>query len=138
MNSKGFFLLLFFCLYSEITNISVIKTQFSYNLKYCLEDDSSFIGIINKGIESLCSIGYNLNEIVDAFSFNKYDNYNDRESARKEREIKFRQAYPDFELKNYAKDHGLRCVLYDKRINILDDSSILEIPYNFRPLYYRN
>ena len=93
MNSKGFCLLLFFCLYLEILNTSVIKTYTTYNHKFCLNKENTSISRkINNGMQSLYALLYGI------------------------------------------KIHGLNCVLYDKKIDILDDFSIREIPYNFRTI----
>ena len=134
MKRIGLYFIVSFCLFNLISN-HVIKTQFEMNQKYCLKKYDYFFGKVDGILKPLTSLAYHFIEITDNFiGRDKYMSYDDMVNAKKEREIKFRQSYPDYELINFAKENGVKCVLYDKRIDILDDMSFVEIPYNFRPI----
>ena len=121
-------------LFSEIYNNGVLRTQFTLDQKFCLDDS----GIVDNAINSLTSAAYVLGEFFeitrDIAGDNRYETYGEKKEAKMQREREFRKANPKFELRNYANKNGINCVLYDKKIEILIDGSIVETPYNFRPL----
>ncbi len=133
MNTIGLWFLLFFDLFSNISN-RVMRVTYSEDHKYCFEKEPSFFGVIDNTLNAVTSGLYGVNEILEFFNGKNYVNNKERESARIKREIEFRKINPLADLKNYMYQNGLNCALYDKKIDILDDGSIVEIPYNFRPL----
>ena len=133
MNHIRFSLLLLILL-AEIKSSYVLRTQFSPDHKYCLDDSGTLDNVIN----SISSGAYILGEFLEIAGhiagFKKYNNYEEANNAQMQREREFRKANPQFGLRNYAESNGINCVLYDKKIEILNDGSIVETPYNFRPL----
>ena len=130
MNCIKLDLFLLFCLLFQINN-KVINTQFSYNHKYCLEENDSFFGKIDNLLTGLGTSAYHLINTIDSFTDRNY-----LESQKHEERYKrFRLMNPDYELKKYIKEHdGIKCVIYDKKFEFFDDRTMLEIPYNIRPI----
>ena len=137
MNTLGLFLLLLLCFYAEANN-KVIRTQFSPDHKFCLNEEPSFLGFMDGISHGVASGSFAILELFDVLGdivgHNRYSSYEDRMNARKEREMHLRQANPFFQLKTYMNNNGLKCALYDKKIEFLSDGSIVETLYNFRPL----
>ena len=133
MNTIGLWFLLFFGLFSNISN-RVMRVTYSDDHKYCFEKEPSFFGFIDNTLNAVSSGLYGVNKILDIFNGKNYANYEEWKSAKRKREIEFRKANPLFELRNYMRENGLHCALYDKKIELFDDGSIVETPYNFRPL----
>ncbi len=137
MNILGLFLLLLLCFYAEANN-NVIRTQFSPDHKFCLDKEPSFLGFmddISHGVASGSYVAAEIFDILDTITGRRrYSSYEEGMNARKEREIHLRQANPFFELRTYMNNNGLKCALYDKKIEFLSDGSMVETPYNFRPL----
>ena len=133
MNTIGLWILLFFGLFSNISN-RVMKITYSEDHKYCFEKEPSFSGFIDNTLNAVTGGLYGVNEILEIFNGKNYDNYDEWKSARRKREKEFRKVNPLFQLRNYMEQNKLNCALYDKMIEIFDDGSIVETPYNFRPL----
>ena len=133
MNRIRLFLFIYFCLYVGINN-RIINSQYSQNHKYCLKsEEPSFWESLNSVLENMNTIMFNAGNILENFYGNDLP-YDDRLRANRERENEFQQNNPRAYLRGIAYKLNFNCFLYDKRIDMLDDGTIKETPYNIRPL----
>ncbi len=125
-----------FCSYIRINNKRIINTQYSQNLKYCAkkeEEESSILDTFNNIIDSLSNIMFSVGNIMNDYNTN-YNNYNNYLQANRERENEFRENFPTAFLKRLSFKYNCNCFLFDLKIDMFDDNTIEQTPYNIRPL----
>ena len=135
MNSLRLFLIIYFSLYIGINN-RIINTQYSLDHKYCIKgEDPSFFESLDNAIDSLANLAFSVDNILDNFNGDyQYMSYSDRVKAQREKEDRYNQNFPRAKLKRMAEQLHVNCILFDNRIDIIDDGTTKETPYNFRPL----
>ena len=136
MNRMRLFLFICFCLYVEINN-RIIDYKYSYDHKYCVKSENpSFFESLNNLIDTFANIGFNLGNIMDNFNGNndQYQSYSDYAKAQRRKENEFSQNFPTAYLSSIAQRLNVNCILFDTRIDMIDDGSIIYNPYNIRPL----
>ena len=129
------FLIVYFCLYVEINN-RIINTQYSLDHKYCIKsEDPSLFESFDNALDSLANLAFSVDNILGNFNGDyQYMSYSDRIKAQREKEDEYNQKFPRAKLKRVAEQLHVNCILFDNRIDIIDDGTIKESPYNFRPL----
>ena len=133
MNRIRLFLFIYFCLYIGINN-RIINSQYSQNHKYCAKsEEPSFWESLNNVLDDMNTIMFNAGNILGNYYGNDLP-YPDRLRANRERGDEFQQNNPRAYLRGIAYQLNVNCFLYDKRIDMLDDGTIKETPYNIRPL----
>ena len=135
MNRIRLLLFICFCLYAGINN-RIIDTQYSQGHKYCEKSkDPSLFEQFNGAVDSLANIAFSIGNIIDNFnSNNQYNSYSEYVNAQRRKENEFNQIFPTANLKRIAQQLNVNCFLYDKKIDMIDDGTIIETPYNIRPL----
>ena len=135
MNKLKLFLIVYFCLYVGINN-RIINTQYSLNHEYCIKsEDPSLFESLDNAIDSLTNLAFSVDNILGNFNGDyQYMSFSDRIKAQREKEDEYNQIFPRAKLKRIAEQLNVNCILFDKRIDIIDDGTIKETPYNFRPL----
>ena len=133
MNKIRFFLFVFFCLCIGINN-RIIHSQYSTNNKYCRKSENpSLWETFENAVDSLNVMLYNIGEAIDSFN-GDYSSYSDRIKAKKEKKDEFIQNSPSAYLYEIALRLNVNCFLYDNRIDMIDDGTTKETPYNIRPI----
>ena len=86
-------------------------------------------------MDGLKNTVFNIHELLRCISDNDPNrSYSDKVKSSNERVDEFHQNFPRSYLMEEAEKLKVNCILYDKRIDMLDNGSIKETPYNFRPL----
>lgn len=129
------FLIIYFCLYDRINN-RIINIQYSYDNKYCIKSENpSFFESLDNVLDSLTNIVFSVGNILDNFNNNnQYMSYSDKVKDQREKEVEYSQNFPRANLKRIAEQLNVNCILYDTRIDMIDDGTTKETPYNVRPL----
>jgi len=92
-----------------------------------------FLDTFNNAIDSLSNLMFSVGNIMNDYNAN-YNNYNEYIQANRERENEFRENAPTAFLQRLSFKYNCNCFLYDLKIDMFDDYTIGETPYNIRPL----
>ena len=76
---------------------------------------------------------YSVGNIMDNYKGN-YNSYSDWSQAKKERENIFKENFPTAYLQRLSSKYNCNCFIFDLKIDIFDDGTLEETPYNIRPL----
>ena len=135
MNKIICLLFISFCLYAGVNN-KIVKSQYTIDNKYCIEnEDDTYFDKFHSFMDGLKNTVFNIHELLRCISDNDPNrSYSDKVKSSNERVDEFHQNFPRSYLMEEAEKLKVNCILYDKRIDMLDNGSIKETPYNFRPL----
>ena len=127
------FFMFFFCLIG-INGKTIINTQYSQDLKYCATNENASFGEkINNIVDSLSNIANSLSNIWDNL-FCDYNSYSDWSQSKRDKEKIFKENFPTAYLQSISLKYNCNCFIFDMKIDIFDDGTLEETPYNIRPL----
>ncbi len=135
MNKVIYVLFIYFCLYARINN-KIVNSQYSRDHKYCIEnEDDTYLDKFKTFMDGMQYTVFNIAELIRCIKDDDPNrSYFDKKKSSNERIDEFHQNFPRAYLKEETEKLKVNCILYDKRIDMNDDGSIKETPYNFRPL----